>query len=114
MTGIAGFLARRKPSARHPRDGGSPALRTWYRKASDGTFFRNCPLIMAELEQTTDPLADALLRVEWGECFLDGVVVATEIGPGDRWIEYDDSPEANARWVKEILAGRGIEDGGER
>lgn len=77
--------------------------RTWYRRQSDGTFFRNCPLIMAEQERATDPSASARLRDEWGECLREGVSTAGEIEPGDQWIDYDDSPEATARWVRQVL-----------
>jgi hypothetical protein len=100
---------RRLRRARHE---GDPAHRTWYRKRSDGTFFRNCPLIMAERE---DALRRAQYRRckelgrEWDECFRDGIITAGEIDPGDRWIDYDDSPEANARWVKKVLAERDSE-----
>lgn len=91
------------------RSEGGTTPRTWYRKESDGTFFRNCPLIMAEREQALEACnlrATARLADEWDECFREGVITASEIAPGDRWIEYDDSPEANERWVGQILAGR--------
>jgi hypothetical protein len=78
--------------------------RTWYRKRSDGTFFRNLSLIMAERERTINPLTTARLTNEWDECWRQGLITATAVGRHDRWIDYDDSPEATTRWVEQTLA----------
>jgi hypothetical protein len=99
---------------RHRRTESGPAPRTWYRKQSDGTFFRNCPLIMAERDRATDPRVRDRLSDEWDECFREGVITASEISASDRWIEYDDSREANAQWVEQFLAGRAGVGGGEQ
>lgn len=92
------------------RAANAPAGQTWFRKASDGTFFRNCPLIMQERERALDARdwsTVARLDNEWHEVFDHGVATTDEIGPDDRWIEFDDSREANRRWVEQILAERG-------
>ncbi len=78
--------------------------KTWFRCTSDGTYFRNCPLIREEMAHTLNPLTRAKLDEEWWECYNKGVIKADSIGRRDKWIEHDDSPEANAQWVKEFLA----------
>jgi hypothetical protein len=85
--------------------------RTWYRQKSDGTFFRNCPLIMQELERARLPWVVDQLDREWNEVFHKGVVRQAEIPRGDKWIEYDDSPEATQAWVEQTLAKRGLRNG---
>lgn len=81
--------------------------RTWYRKKSDGTFFRNCPLIMREREQAISPRARRRLEAEWERCFREGAITAEQIGRRDRWIDFDDSPEATGRWAQRFLAAPG-------
>jgi hypothetical protein len=94
---------------RHPSTK-DPIRRTWFCKQSDGTYYRNCPLIMAEREEAVRrgqfDLAKELDQ-EWREVFGRGVTTATEISPEDRWIEDDDSPEAVERWVQQLLKSRG-------
>lgn len=74
--------------------------RAWF-KAEDGTFYRNCPLIMAERKRIgyrpwlSDELAD-----EWGKTFREGVQRKAELGPDDYVVKpasfrdaYPDRPE---------------------
>jgi hypothetical protein len=115
VTGVAQFptgrtgSGRRWSRRRQSSRGVAAAPRTWFRKTSDGTFFRNCPLIMQERERAVDaqnwPAVDRL-DAEWHEVFWRGVATAEEIDPGDTWIEHDDSPEATEEWVQQLLAGR--------
>lgn len=61
---------------------------------------------MAERDQATDPRVRVRLSDEWDECFRGGIITASKIGADDRWIDYDDSREANAQWVEQFLAER--------
>ena len=82
--------------------------RTWFRKTSDRTFLRNCPLIEMDMRRYAGrPFAAKKLAKEWDICFRQGVFVQKEISRRDRWIEYDDSPEANQQWLEEFLKSGG-------
>jgi len=79
--------------------------KTWYRKTSDGTFFRNCPLIMKEMDKC--PLWRILqLQSEWDKCFREGIIKTDKIGRFDNWIEYDDFSEATHEWLRGFMGER--------
>lgn len=84
--------------------------RAWFRD-DDGTYFRNCPLILAEqkreLDRTPPPwgwrhhfaILDAL-KAEWQHAWSEGVLRKDELEPGDVVVPmasfrdaYPDKPE---------------------
>lgn len=83
--------------------------RTWNRRNSDGTFFRNCSAVDADLRRLENklPWRYKALTTEWYEIFHVGVTIRETIPDGDRWVAYDDSPEATAAWVKNFMAAYG-------
>ena len=81
--------------------------RTWYRKQSDGTFFRNCGLVRLDQDRLVNklnPVRQAVLNREWEDIFRAGITGTTSIPDGDLVIDYDDSPAATEAWVKGFLA----------
>lgn len=84
--------------------------RTWYQRQSDGRYFRNCPLIMAEQDallkrwysrKRQDHIE--MLQTEWEEVFQRGVRPVSSIPAGDVVVPYDDSPEATMRWAAQFV-----------
>jgi hypothetical protein len=64
---------------------------------------------MAEMKRAKAPWTFNRLDAEWELCFRKGSIKATSIGRFDRWVEYDDSPEATKEWVSKFMGGRGHE-----
>lgn len=83
--------------------------RTWYQSRSDGRYFRNCPLVLADLERPANrlPWRQKELNAEWDRVWRDGVRWADSIPEGDTAIPFDDSKEANDAWVARLLAEHG-------
>jgi hypothetical protein len=83
--------------------------RTWWRQNSDGKFFRNCPAVEMDLARPLNKLPSRCkkLTAEWQHIFRAGITRADAIPKGDRWLPWDDSPEATGRWVKNLLATYG-------
>lgn len=82
--------------------------RHWNRVISDGSYFRTCPLIMNEIKWARSHGRIALVRRlldEYREVWREGPELGAifEIGPEDTFQDYDDSPEANRRWIDEFV-----------
>lgn len=83
--------------------------RAWFQD-SDGTYRRNCPLIMAELDRVSSillPWRYIALNREWWQAYREGVIRADRIGRFDRVAEpapfreaYPDNPEL---WILDEL-----------
>ena len=64
---------------------GSPPPRRWFRD-SDGTYYRNLPMIRAELDAAAaagDTRSVARLETEWDETFRTEITRKDALGPGD-------------------------------
>ena len=85
--------------------------RTWWRQNSDGKFFRNCPAVEMDRERIENklPWRYRALTDEWWAIFREGVTRVDIIPDGDRWLAYDDSPEATDEWCRRFLVSRGRE-----
>ena len=84
--------------------------RTWYRRQSDGTFFRNTGLVRLDQDRLASkilPHRRAALSREWEAIFRAGVTETSTLPRGDRYIDYDDSPEATEAWTRQFLARYG-------
>jgi hypothetical protein len=84
--------------------------RTWYRQQSDGTVFRNCPLIREDQQRLVNRLLPwrwESLEQEWRMTLRAGVTRAATLPHGDRYIDWNDSPEATEAWVRSFLALQG-------
>lgn len=60
--------------------------RAWFQD-TDGTYRRNCPLIMAEQDQVLNtllPWRRRALEAEWQQAWRDGVIRTNKIGRRDR------------------------------
>jgi hypothetical protein len=82
--------------------------RHWLRCTSDGSYFRNCPLIVREIawaQRRGRFILAARLAREWRHIWTEGARAheTFEIGPGDTWSEYDDSPAAIGVWAKKFV-----------
>jgi hypothetical protein len=76
--------------------------------------FRNCPLIKEDRRRYWwNPVWRRDLQNEWWDTFNRGVMEPrskfnpAEPGPHDRFIPWDDTPEAGERWVKRFLESGG-------
>ncbi|HEY1705652.1 MAG TPA: hypothetical protein VGG75_38695 [Trebonia sp.] len=86
--------------------------RTWFRPSSGRAPFRNCQLITEDMERLENklPWRQSVLHREWEQAFRRGVMQPgseynpAEPGPHDRFIPFDDSPEANDRWAGNLIA----------
>lgn len=63
------------------RFGGS-VRRAWFQD-EDGTYFRNCPLIMRERTRAVSPRHRRALSEEWWQAFREGLIRADTIGRND-------------------------------
>lgn len=79
--------------------------RSWFRD-DDGTYYRNCPLIMKERQQAIRSLRlrrARILEAEWREAWRKGLIRKDKLGRGDIEVQrrsfreaYPDRPEL---WV---------------
>jgi hypothetical protein len=90
--------------------------RTWFLPNSGEPPFRNCELIKDDRRRLLNrllPWRRATLRQEWYETFSRGVqrpgskYNPFEPGKHDRFVPYDDSPEAMEAWVQRFLESNG-------
>jgi len=89
--------------------------RTWFKSIQDGRVFRNCGLIAMDRRRPENwlPRRQSQLSAEWWETFRRGVMEPgsqynhAEPGPHDRFLPWDDSPEATEAWVARFTASKG-------
>jgi hypothetical protein len=88
-----------------PRFWPLPIRRRWFQR-ENGTFYRNCPTIMAEQKQAIQAcrfILAARLSSEWGQAFRVGLITKDHLDRGDLLVEplpfreaYPDEPSL---WV---------------